>query len=491
MPDVTVVGGGPNGLAAAVTMARAGLDVEVLERGATLGGGARTVPLTLPGFLHDVGSAVHPMGLASPFFRAFELDRRVDFLVPDVSYVHPLPDAPAGVAYRDLDKTAAQLGPDGPAWRRLFAPLVERIDGVTDFTANQLLRVPRDPVTAVRFGLRTLEQGTVLWNRRFRGTTATAMLSGVSAHSIGRMPSLASAGAGMVLAAHAHARGWPIPVGGSQAIVRALEDDLIAHGGRVTTGVEVRDLRALSSSRAVLLDVSASALADIAGPALPDGYKARLRRFAYGDGVAKVDFALSGPVPWSDPEARLSPTLHLGGSRKDIARSEAQVASGHEPDEPYVLVSQPTVLDPSRAPSGQHVLWAYIHVPRGSTLDPTELITRMVERSAPGFRDLVLASAAMSASQLQEYDPNFVGGDISSGALSILQMAVRPTLSHRPWRTPGTGLYLASSSTPPATGVHGLSGFYAARTALKDMFGLRVPELGIDGPLKRPREARP
>jgi len=479
MPDVTVVGGGPNGLAAAVTMARAGLSVDLHEAGATLGGGARTMELTLPGFLHDVGSAVHPMGLASPFFQAFDLSERVEFIVPEISYVHPLGGTRAGVAHRDLDATAEQLGADGRAWRSLFRPLVDQIRGVTDFTGSQLLRIPRDPLTAMRFGLRTLEQGSAAWNVRFRDAAAPAMLTGVMAHSIGRMPSLATSGAGLVLAAHAHARGWPIPLGGSQAIIRALHDDLLAHGGRVFTDSPISDSRDLSSSSAVLYDVSAAALADIARHSLPMRYLSSLRRFAFGDGVAKVDFALSGAVPWLNAEARSAVTLHLGGGRRDIQAAEAAVAAGEHPANPYVLVSQPTVVDPSRSPAGNHVLWAYIHVPSGSTKDPTEIVTRSIEEVAPGFRDLVLASASMSASELERYDPNFVGGDISAGALSIKQMLVRPIFSPRPWRTPLKGTYLASSSTPPATGVHGLSGYYAARTALRDVFNLPVPRLGL------------
>lgn len=481
MPDVCIVGGGPNGLAAAVTMARAGLSVELFEQGSTLGGGARTMELTLPGFRHDVGSAVHPMGLASPFFRAFQLDRRIEFVVPEVSYVHPLDAGTAGVAYRDLERTADGLGRDGAAWRRIFGPIVERISGVTDFTGNQLLRIPRDPVAAMVFGLRTLEQGSPLWNLRFRDDIGPAMISGVSAHSIGRMPSLASSGAGLVLAAHAHARGWPVPVGGSQSIIEALREDFEAHGGVVTLDTAIEDIRDLPRCRAVLLDVSARSLADLAESALPDSYVAKLRRFRFGDGIAKVDFALSGPVPWSNEAARRTGTLHLGGSRASIARSESQVAAGRIPDEPYVLVSQPSVLDATRAPTGKHVLWAYTHVPHGSTVDPTSIIRSSIEAYAPGFQDVIEASAAMSAEQLALYDPNFVGGDISAGALSLAQMAIRPVLSTRPWRTPTAGIYLASSSTPPATGVHGLCGYYAARTALKDVFDLDVPRLGISG----------
>jgi phytoene dehydrogenase-like protein len=470
--DVTVVGAGPNGLAAAVTLARAGLSVTVLERASTIGGGARSAELTLPGFLHDVCSAVHPMALASPFFRAFGLERRIELVVPEVSYAHPLDDSASGIAYRDLDRTVDRLGVDGPAWRRLIAPLVEHIDGVTDFTGNQLLRMPRSPITAARFGLRSLEQGTRLWNARFGQDAAPAMLSGVMGHSMTRMPRLATAGAGLVLAAHAHARGWPVPVGGSQAIVDALAEDLLAHGGTIQTGVEVTSLAELASSTAVLLDVTPRALLRLAGSALPDGYARALRRYRYGNAAAKVDFALSGPVPWRDRELAAAGTVHLGGTRAQIAHAEWQVSRGQHADAPYVLVSQPSVADAGRAPVGSQTLWAYSHVPAGSTRDPIEEVTRQIERFAPGFRDVVLASSGMNAVQLEEYNPNYIGGDIGAGALTIGQLLRRPILSTNPWRTPLPGVYLASAATPPGPAVHGLGGWHAARHALAEVFGI-------------------
>lgn len=479
MDDAVVIGGGPNGLAAAVTLARAGLQVRVLERESTVGGAARTLPLTVGGFRHDLGAAVHPLALASPFFRAFELERRVKFVIPEISYTHPLPGG-GGVAYRDLDRTAAGLGRDGRAWVRLLRPLVEDIDGVTDFTANQMLRLPRAPLTSIRFGLRVLEQGTLAWNARFADEAAPTLLSGVTAHGIGRMPTLASAAVGLVLAAHAHARGWPVPIGGSQSIVDAMVADVIAHGGTIETGQEVVDLRDLTDAPIVIADTSARALARIGGAVLPPRYRRRLERFRYGDAVAKVDFALAGPVPWTLEAARQSPTVHLGGTRRQIRRAEAMVAAGSVADHPYVLVCQPTTVDSTRAPEGRHVLWAYIHVPHDSPHDPIDDVSRMVEAAAPGFRDLIIASSSHTAPALAAIDPNLVGGDLSSGAITLSQLIGRPQISPHPWRTPVAGLYLGSSSTPPASGVHGLSGFYAARLALKDMLDLGVPDLGFE-----------
>ncbi len=469
--DAIVVGAGPNGLAAAVTLARAGLRVTVYERNETIGGGSRSAELTLPGFLHDVCSAVHPMALASGFFRRFGLQRRVDFVVPELSYGHPLDGGEAALAWRDLERTADGLAADGPAWHRLFAPLAEHADAVARIAGSRVLGAPAHPITLLRLGLRIAEQGLPTWNLRFTGDRAPALLSGVAAHAIGRMPSLATAAAALSLGGYAHARGWPVPVGGSQAIVDAMAADLVAHGGEIVTGTDIESLDALPPARAVLLDITPRALHRLAGGRLPAGYA---RGFRYGNGAAKVDFALSGPVPWANPALRQAPTLHLGGTRAQIARAEAEVARGRHSDAPYVLVSQPTVADPSRAPEGRHVLWAYAHVPSGSTVDQAETVTRQIERFAPGFRDTVLAVSSRTAADLERYNPNYVGGDIAAGAASMLQLVARPTLSNEPWRTPLDGVYLCSSSTVPGPGVHGLSGWYAARSALRREFGVQV-----------------
>lgn len=478
-----VVGSGPNGLAASVVLARAGVTVTVLERAATIGGGARTAELTAPGYLHDVGSAVHPLAVSSGFFRRFELHKRVELLTPDISYGHPLDGRPAGIAYRSLEATADRLGVDGPAWRSLFEPLVERAQKVAQFTGSSLLRLPAHPLTTALFGMRALEQGTPAWNLRFSDATAAALLSGVAAHSVRPMPSLSTAGTALALATAAHAGGWPIPVGGSQSIVNAMVDDIRAHGGTIETGVEVTSLEQLPPADAVLLDLTPQALVRLAGENVPANFRRRMLAYRHGDGVAKVDFALSGPVPWIDPELRRAPTLHLGGTRERIAAAEATVARGQHSDDPYVLVAQPSILDASRAPAGHQVLWAYTHVPNGSTVDQTEAITAQIERWAPGFRDLIVQSSSATAMEMQGQNPNYVGGDIATGAASFRQLAARPTFSLDPWRTPVPGLYLCSSATPPGPGVHGLAGAYAARSALKHEFGLeRLPHLGLGNP---------
>lgn len=477
--DAIVVGSGPNGLAAAVTLARAGLAVRVYERSDAPGGGARTSELTLPSFLHDVCSAVHPMALASEFFQRFGLSERIAMIVPDISYGHPLPGGQAGIAYHDLERTAEGLARDGAAWRRLFAPLLKNLDAVSELTGNQLLRIPRHPVGALQFGLRTLEQGGPMWNARFEREVAPALLTGVFAHTIRRLPSLAPAGAGLTLATYAHAGGWPVPVGGSGAITRAMADDLRAHGGEIIIDHNVRSLTELPPARIVMLDVTPRALLKLAGDQLPHAYAADLRRFRYGNGVGKVDFALSQPVPWANAELRAAPTVHVGGTRAQVARAENAVARGRHAEQPYVLVSQPSIVDASRAPAGKHVLWAYTHVPRGSSVDQTEAVTREIERYAPGFRDTILATASRTAVEMEAYNPNDIGGDIAAGEVSMWQLAKRPVLATNPWRTPLDGVYLCSASTPPGPGVHGLAGWHAALSALHREYGITTgPELG-------------
>lgn len=478
MTDVTVVGAGPNGLAAAVVMARAGLSVRVLEAGGTPGGGSRTKELLEPGHRYDVCSAVHPMALASPFFRSFGLAERMDLVTPETSYAHPLDGGRAALAYRDLRRTVEGLGTDGPAYRSLMLPLVNRSERITDLLMAPLLEGYRHPGAALRFGLAALDQGTALWNRRFSADAAPALLTGAAAHPVGRLPSLSSAGGGLLLSILAHTVGWPIPVGGSQSIIDALVRDLSAHGGEVLTGHRVASLAEVRSSRTVFLDVSPAALATMAGPTLPVRYTRALERFRYGNAACKVDFILSGPVPWANPGVRQAGTVHLGGRRSELAAAEAEVAAGRHPARPYVLLSQPSGFDSTRAPAGRHVLWSYCHVPAGSTVDMTEAVTAQIERFAPGFRDVVLRSQATTAAELERYNENYVGGDFGGGAVTLRQMLARPVASAKPWRTPLPGVYFCSASTPPGPGVHGMGGYRAAALALREQYGLPAPPLG-------------
>jgi len=478
--DAVVVGSGPNGLAAALVLAAAGLEVEVYEASGTPGGGMRTEELTLPGFKHDVCSAVHPMGLASPFFRAFDLERHgVEWLHPQVAYAHPLDGGHAGLAWTDLERTAEGLGADGAAWRRLLGPLVERWRGVVGAAMSDLRHPPGDPAGAARLAVRLAEQGTPLWRFRFRGRVAPAMLAGLGAHAIAPLHRPASAGAGLLLGTLAHAVGWPLPRGGSAAITAAMVRALRARGGRIITGHRVRSLAELPRARAILLDVTPAGLLEMAGDLLPEGYARALRRFRHGGAACKVDFALSGPVPWTAPGCDLAGTLHLIGDEVEASAAERRVAAGRHAARPYVLAVQPCVVDDGRAPQGHHVLWTYAHVPQGSSRDVSEAVIAQVERFAPGFRDLIVARRAVPAAELAAGNPNHVGGDIAGGAMTAWQMLMRPVPRWDPYRTPLPGVYLCSSSTPPGPGVHGMCGLHAASRALRQRFGVRADPLRL------------
>lgn len=481
MPDAVVVGSGPNGLSAAVTLARAGLAVELYEAAPTVGGGMRTMELMRQGYVHDMCSAVHPMALASPFFTAFGLRNRTEMLVPDISFATPLDDGRAALAYRSLERTAVELGRDGLAYQSLMAPLVERLSGILDLTQNQLLRIPREPIAAAVFAARVLEQGTRMWGLRFREDLAPALISGLAGHAITRQPALTSAAAGLMLGALGHAEGWPIPVGGSGAIAAALTEDFQAHGGIVHTNHRVDSLAELPASRATLLDIAPAGLTRLAGGALPPRYAKAMAAFRYGSASCKVDYILSGPVPWADPRLAGAGTLHVGGTRAELAASENDVAAGRHPKRPYVLVSQPSTFDSTRAPSGHHVLWTYCHAPAGSTVDMSEAITAQLERFAPGFRDLVVDHHVTTGQQLADYNENYVGGDFSSGIMDLRGLIRRPVISRVPWKTPLPGVYLCSSSTPPGPGVTGMPGFLAAREVLGSIFGKGTPYLGHRG----------
>ncbi|OBG94456.1 dehydrogenase [Mycobacterium sp. E136] len=468
--DVTVVGSGPNGLAAAVICARAGLSVQVLEAQPTLGGGARTLAdPEFPGVSHDICSAVHPLALASPFLAEFDLPARgVTLRVPEVSYANPLPGARSAVGYHDLDRTVAELE-HGRSWRRLFGPMVERDDAVLDLLLGDKRSIPTNPIAAVQVASRLLEQGTPAWSA-LSGEDARALFSGVAAHVISRMPSLVSAGGGLMLATLAHTVGWPIPVGGSQAIADALIDDLRAHGGVITSGHEVT----APPGGVTLYDTAPTALADIYGDNLPHRYAKALQRYRFGPGVAKVDFVLSEDVPFTDERLRRAPTLHMGGTREQMAHAEREAAAGRHPEWPMVLAALPHLEDPGRIDAdGRRPLWTYAHVPSGSTVDQTERVTEIFERFAPGFRDIVVAVRSIPAARLSVHNANLVGGDIGVGGNTLIHALAGPTPRLNPWSTPIPGAYLCSSATPPGGGVHGMSGYFAARTVLRREFGIK------------------
>lgn len=464
--DAVVVGAGPNGLAAAITLAREGYSVRVLEAEAEIGGGTRSEERTLPGFVHDVCSAVHPLAVASPFLRSLPLERHgLEWVHPDLPLAHPLDDRPAATLERALEATAAGLGADGAAWRDLFGPLVERWGRVVEVA----LASPLPPVhagTALRLAVLGLRSAWGLADARFEGPAARALLGGIAAHSTLPLDRRLTAGVALLLGAAGHAVGWPFPRGGAGRIAGALAAHLTELGGEIETGRRIRSLGELPAARVTLLDVTPAQLLAIAGDALPGGYRRRLEGWRYGPAAFKVDWALDGPVPWSDPACARAGTLHLGGTFEEIAAAEAAVARGRVPDRPFVLLSQPSLFDPTRAPVARHVLWGYTHVPHGSTADALEGIERQIERFAPGFRDRVLARAVLDPAGLERHDANLVGGSIGGGVQDLGQTLARPIPGPRPWVVPVRGLYLCSAATPPGAGVHGMCGHLAARAAL-------------------------
>jgi phytoene dehydrogenase-like protein len=467
--DAIIVGSGPNGLAAAVTLAREGWSVLVREAEETIGGGTRSAELTLPGFVHDVCSAFHPLGAGSSVFRALPLaEHGLEFVHPPAALAHPLDDGRAVVLERSLDATASSLDADDrDEYRRLVGPFVERWGDLERDLLRPLVRIPRSPVLAARFGLHALRPARGLAEGVFDGERARALFAGVSAHSFLRLERRASAAVGLALLTLGHAVGWPVVRGGSQKLADALASYLRSLGGEIETGAPVESLADLPRAGAVLCDLTPRELLRVAGSRLPPRYRRGLERYRYGPGAFKLDYALDGPIPWTAPECRRAGTVHLGGTLAEVAAAERAPWEGRHAERPFVLVGQQSRFDETRAPEGRHTLWAYCHVPNGSTVDMSERIERQIERFAPGFRELVLARSIATPADLERRNANLVGGDINGGAADLRQLLARPVARLNPYSTPLPGLYICSAATPPGGGVHGLCGYRAARAALK------------------------
>lgn len=473
--DAVVVGSGPNGLAAGIVLQRAGLAVKIIEGKEEIGGGMRTSELTDPGFLHDVCSAIHPLAVDSAFFRDLPLaDHGLEWIHPPLALAHPFDDGTAAVVEHSIDGTAGRLGDDGEAYRKIFGPLAADWSQLAEDILGPI-KFPAHPFLVARFGLQALRSGQSLALRRFRTAGARGLFGGLAAHSLLPLATPATAAVGLVLGALAHTVGWPIPRGGSRKIAEALASYFRSLGGQIETGRPVRDLRELPGARAVFLDITPRQLLEMCGDDLSPFYRWQLRRYRYGAGVFKIDWALNAPAPFRAGDCLRAGTVHLGGRLEEIAVSERSMRQSVECQRPFVLFAQPSLFDSTRAPAGKHTAWAYCHVPNGSTADMTAAIEAQVERFAPGFRDTIIARHTMNTPQLEAYNPNYIGGDINGGAQTLNQLFTRPAFRLSPYSTSMRNVFLCSSSTPPGGGVHGLCGYHAARAALKRVFGLRRP----------------
>ena len=471
--DAVVVGSGPNGLTAAAYLAQAGLSVRVYEAADAIGGGTRTEELTLPGFRHDVCSAVHPHGVGSPALRALPLDEHgLEWIEPELPLAHPMPDGPPAVLHHSVAETKDALGADGIAYERLLRPFLGRWDDLATDVLGPLLRMPAHPLLAARFGIVGLRSANA-FARRLSTPGARALWAGLAAHAIAPLASPAMAGVALTFALAAHEHGWPVAKGGSQSIADALASYVRANGGEVVTGERVRSIDALPPARAYVFDVLPRALVELAGDRLPPRYGRRLVRYRAGPGVFKVDYALSEPVPWRDEACRRAGTVHVGASYEEIGGALSGVVQGRAPERPFLITAQASLFDSTRAPAGKHTLWAYGHVPHAWDGDLADAIERQIERFAPGFRDVVLSRATAGSAQLQARNANLVGGDIAGGAFAGRQALFRPVIARVPYATPNPAIFLCSSATPPGPGVHGLGGYYAARAALRRAFGKR------------------
>ena len=466
--DAVVVGAGPNGLAAAITLARAGRSVLVQEAKDTIGGGARTKELTLPGFLHDVCSAVHPLGAASPFMRSLPLEEfGLEWVHSDAPLAHPLEGGRAVFLERSLEATADALGRDGPAYRKLYAPMVAHWQELVDEFLGPLSIPPKHPIISTPVMLRAALPARSLAQLYFSGEAARALFAGMAGHSILPLEKPITSAYGLMISMMGHVVGWPVVRGGTQRLAEAMAAYLRSLGGEIVTGQPVTSMADLPQARDVLFDLTPRQILEIVGERLPAGYRRGLERYRYGPGIFKVDFALDGPIPWQAPEVARAATVHLGGTLEEIAASESAIWRGEHIQRPYVLVAQQSLFDCSRAPEGQQAVWAYCHVPKGSTVDMTDRIEAQIERFAPGFRDRILAKHTMNTVEVEAYNPNYIGGDIIGGVADIWQLFTRPVLSLNPYAMPLKGMYICSSSTPPGAGVHGMCGYYAAQAVLR------------------------
>lgn len=467
--DAIVVGSGPNGLSAAIKLAQAGCSVLLVEARDTIGGGTRTLEVTLPGFKHDICSAIHPLGVASPVLSQLPLqDYGLEWIYPEASAAHPLQDGDAVMVYQDVERTAQELGRDASMYARVLGSLGGRYEKLLhDFLAP--LRMPKYPMIDALFGMMAVMPTTVFNKLLFRETRTRAMFAGMAAHSIQPLERVATSAFGLMLLLLAHGVGWPMAKGGSHQIAFAMGKYFEALGGKITTNCEIKSLSDLPSAKKILFDVTPRQLIDIAGDALPLKYRQRLGKYRYGPGVFKIDYALSEPTPWINPRVGEAGTVHLGGTTSEIALSERLCTKGIHAEHPFTLFVQQSQFDDSRAPQGKHTAWAYCHVPHGSTEDMTERIERQIERYAPGFRDCVLERHTMNAPEMQSYNPNYIGGDINGGVQDLRQLFTRPVARLSPYTTPNPRIMLCSSSTPPGGGVHGMCGYHAAEAALRSM----------------------
>ncbi|HMH23335.1 MAG TPA: NAD(P)/FAD-dependent oxidoreductase [Puia sp.] len=471
--DAVVVGSGPNGLAAAIRLQQEGLSVLLLEAKDSIGGGLRSAELTLPGYMHDICSAIHPLAAGSPFFSTLALEEHgLEYIYPGIAAAHPFDGRQAAVLIGSVEETARLLGKDEQAYLELMGPLVKDWPAIAADVLGPL-HFPSHPLLMAKFGLKALSAAGYL-ARRFHTKELRGLWAGMAAHAILPLSKLSTSAIALVLLIAGHRKGWPLPRGGSVSIANALASCFVSVGGKIETGVNVRSLADLPSSKAVLLDLTPRQLLQLGGHNWSPLYKRQLERYRYGPGVFKIDWALDGQIPFSAGRCRLTGTVHIGNTLEEIAEAELITSKGGHPDKPFVLLAQQSISDPSRAPAGKHTAWAYCHVPNGSGRDMTAAIERQVERFAPGFRDLILARHVMNTAQLEEYNANYIGGDINGGMIDIRQLFTRPALRWSPYRTSTAGIYICSSSSPPGGGVHGMCGYHAAQRALKDIFGRRT-----------------